>query len=95
MRAPGSYVRPLSRSTPKTPSHAENVTPSSVRNDRKVSMKLVATIISAPPRSRLIVALTPTAQARGIANPRVCAVKPAEYIDIALISAMPTTAVRR
>lgn len=40
-------------------------------------------------------AFTPTAHARGIMNPNVCAVNPAEYIDIALISTMPTTEISR
>lgn len=95
MSAAGSYVRPRSRSTPNTPIQAENVTPSRVRNEKKVWMRLVATIISVPPSSRLIAAFTPTAQGRGRSNPSVCAVKPAEYIDSALISTMPTTAVSR
>lgn len=58
-------------------------------------MKLFATSISSDPRKRLIAAFTPTAQVRGTVNPRVCAVNPAEYIDIALISTMPSTATAR
>lgn len=93
--ATGSYARPRNWSMPKTPIQAENVTASRFRKEMNKSMKLFATIISSVPRNRLIAAFVPTAQARGTRNPSVCAVNPAEYIDMALISTMPITATSR
>ncbi|MFF2510736.1 hypothetical protein [Streptomyces sp. NPDC058086] len=58
-------------------------------------MKEVATSSRTPPRTSEITALTATARCRDTLMPRVCAVKPAEYIDIALISSMPTRAMSR
>lgn len=81
-------------STPKTPIHAENATASSVRKETNEPMKLVATTISRKPKIRLM-ALTLTAQVRGTLMPRACAVKPAEYMDMELISSMPTRAISR
>ncbi len=82
-------------SAPNTPIHAENATPSSVRNDTNAARKPCATSISTPPASALITAFNPTAHARRSRKPSVCAVKPAEYIDIALISSVPTRAISR
>ncbi|MDH6487033.1 hypothetical protein M2157_003032 [Streptomyces sp. SAI-127] len=47
-----------------------------------------------PPRTSEITALAETAQCRGTRKPRVCAVKPAEYMDIELISSVPARAIR-
>ncbi|CAM5637471.1 hypothetical protein STENM223S_06701 [Streptomyces tendae] len=94
-RASPSYSRPRSMSAPKTPTQAEKATASSDRKAMKDPMKLVATSISTPPKTSEITAFTETAQCRGTLKPRVCAVKPAEYIDIELISSMPIRAISR
>ena len=57
-----------------------------IRVEYKEPMKLLATSIRTPPRTSEMTASTETAQWRGIRKPRVCAVKPVEYIDIELIS---------
>ncbi len=90
-----SYSVRRSMSAPKTPTQAEKATASSDRKAMNEPMKLVATSISTPPKTSEITALTDTAQWRGTLKPRVCAVKPAEYIDIELISSMPTSAISR